>query len=210
MKTTFSELERYLVINKYINRPLASLVVKAGIPTSVTPNQLTVTSFVLGLIGAYLFYQGKPIYFLWGGILAQASSVVDCADGMLARARSASSEFGAFLDIFLDRINEFFLMCGFTIGLYRYSGNVILLAAGFFALSLYFLHVSQYHIVKKMTGNMKNADTNEARALLLFLIFFFGAVNRLDLGVFTLIAVSSGINIFLVVSFLREGRRLQD
>ncbi len=134
----------FLRIDKYLNRPIASLIVRAVFRTGVTPNQLTYLAFALGLASAYFFSRGTVSAFLVGGILIQASSIMDNADGMLARARDQMSEFGAQLDIYLDRVNEFFLVTGVVLGEYRYQGNVTTLILGFAAMGIYFLQVTLF------------------------------------------------------------------
>jgi len=85
-------------INRFLNRPIASLIVRALFRTRVTPNQVTVAGFLVGLAGAGFFLTGERWPVAVGGALAQLSSIIDCADGMLARSRGQESEFGAALE----------------------------------------------------------------------------------------------------------------
>jgi len=198
---------RFLQINRYLNRPLASLIVRAVYRTKVTPNQLTYLSFVIGLAGAYFFFRGKQAFFAVGGILAQLSSIVDCADGMLARVRHEMSEFGAYLDLILDRLGEFFLVAGIVFGYFSYSGRVHLLVLGLMALSLYFLQIGIYYLTESYLGEGPPGRAAENRGVFLFMIFLFGVMNRLDIGIYALFLVSIGINFFLLFYFLRLKRR---
>ena len=198
---------KYIFINRIINRPLAAVIVKALKPTPLTPNQVTFISFLIGVAGAVFFALGKPVYFIWGGVLVQLSSVMDCVDGMLARARGISSEYGAYLDVFLDRINEFFIVTGFTLGLYAYSESLILLILGFIGLSLYFMQIMLYYLIKRMIGDRSNGNSDEARALLLFLICVFGLINRLDLGFYFFLTSAFYSNIYLVGYFISLGKK---
>ena len=43
---------------------------------------------------------------------------------MLARAKGMTSRYGAFLDLFLDRIADFAVLTGASFGYYRYTGSV--------------------------------------------------------------------------------------
>lgn len=198
---------KYIFINRLINRPLAAIIVKILLPSPLTPNQVTFISFLIGIAGAVCFALGKPLYFLWGGILVQLSSLMDCVDGMLARARGISSVYGAYLDVFLDRINEFFIITGFTLGLYAYTKSLILLILGFIGLSLYFMQIMLFYLTKRMIGDSSNGNSNEARALLLFLICIFGLINRLDLGIYLLLASAFFVNIYLVGHFISLGKK---
>lgn len=69
-------VSRYL--NRRFSRPLARLLTR----TPATPNQVSLASFAIAMGAMALFLTGHNI---WGGVAAQASSVVDGADGDLAR-----------------------------------------------------------------------------------------------------------------------------
>jgi len=198
---------RFLRVNRFLNRPIASLLVRAVYRTKITPNELTFLSLLIGLAGACFLFLGKPVFFAVGGILAQLSSVVDCADGMLARARKETSEFGAYLDLILDRVTEFFLTAGCVFGYFAYSGRVDFLVLGLVALALYFLLVVIYYLTEGYLGVGAKSQSAESRGLFLFLIFLFGIVNRLDLGLVVLFAVSAGMTLFLLGYFLRLPRK---
>ena len=58
---------KYLQINKYLNRPAASLLVRAVFRTRVTPNQLTYAAFVIGLAGSYFLFRGRGAALVAGG-----------------------------------------------------------------------------------------------------------------------------------------------
>jgi len=205
-----SSVDKFMIpifqVNRYLNRPLASLIVRAVLRTRITPNQLTFVSFFIGLAGAFAFSLGKPAFFALGAVMTQLSSIVDCADGMLARARNRMSEYGAYLDLILDRINEFFLITGFVLGYYAWSGSVRMLVLGLVTLGLYFLEVTVFYLMETYAGRGIRCRSSESRGLLLFLIFVFGVVNRLDLGTYVLFTVSSVMNLHLLYSFLRPRR----
>ena len=203
-KTEDKFIFQFLRIDKYINRPLASLIVRAVFRTGVTPNQLTLMAFALGLAGAYSFSRGTPSAFLVGGILAQASSIMDNADGMLARARNQISEYGAQLDIYLDRVNEFFLLICVALGQYRHSGSLKLLIVGLAATAIYFLQVSLFYLTKNLTRDFQKGETGELRSWMMFLIFVCGVSNRLEYGIYFFFALGAGIVFVHSLSFLRK------
>jgi len=203
-KTEDKFILQFLRIDKFVNRPLASLIVRAVYRTGVTPNQLTVMAFALGLAGAYFFSRGTPSAFLAGGILAQASSIMDNADGMLARARNQMSEFGAQLDIYLDRVNEFFLLSCIALGQYKFSGSLTLLIVGLAATAIYFLQVSLFYLTKNFARDFQKGETGELRSWLMFLIFLCGALNRLEYGIYFFFVLGAGIILFHSLSFFRK------
>ena len=82
-------------------RPLAQL--------GITPNTLTLVGLVLSMVTATVIVQG---YLLVGGLLVLFAGIFDMFDGALARARNASTTFGAFLDSTLDRYSESIILFG--------------------------------------------------------------------------------------------------
>jgi phosphatidylglycerophosphate synthase len=69
----------------------------------ILPNHITLLSFIAACAACGLILLGKPWSFLAAGLLVYVSYALDCIDGMVARMNKATSEWGAFLDIFFDR-----------------------------------------------------------------------------------------------------------
>ena len=75
--------------------------------SNVNPNVITIFSVIMSIIGAYIIYAGNVFEALFFFVFAFA---FDMFDGMLARALSKTSQFGAYLDGIADRITEFFAL----------------------------------------------------------------------------------------------------
>jgi phosphatidylglycerophosphate synthase len=191
-----------LRINKFLNRPLAALLVKALFRTRLTPNQVTWAGFLAGLAGAGFFLGGTRWSFAAGGILAQMSSIIDCADGMLARARRQESDYGAALDIILDRVGEFALLGAATAGQYARFGSVRQLGLGLLAMALYFLELTLFYLIKAYRKDGRMAETAENRAWLMALIAVFGVVDRVDLGIWFLLGGAAIAVLYQLGEFL--------
>jgi phosphatidylglycerophosphate synthase len=205
--TSNSLLNKFVKINKYINNPIASLIVRAVFKTKITPNQLTFSSFVLGLTGAFFLFLGEPGYFIVGGVLAQLSMIIDCSDGMLARAKGMGSHYGAYLDLFLDRIVDFSLLLGISFGQFYLTNNFKLLIISIITTALFSLQVNLYYLYNALKKNEKKGETGEARALFMLLILIFGIINRLDILIYILF-VETIINIlFRIIKFIRTGTK---
>ncbi|MCY0870468.1 MAG: CDP-alcohol phosphatidyltransferase family protein [Firmicutes bacterium] len=84
--------------------------------TRITPNQVTLLSFLVFLVAAALFFRGTRSDIIAGVCLQQASFVLDCADGQLARYKKIFSPFGAWLDQTADRVKEFLLILTLAAG----------------------------------------------------------------------------------------------
>lgn len=200
-------LNKIIKVERYLNRPLASIIVRLVYHTRITPNGLTFFSFFLGLLGAFFLSRGQYIYFILGGVGIQLSSIVDCADGMLARSKNICSEFGSYLDIFLDRIMDFTMMIGISVGVYTVSENQNFLTLGFLAAGLYLLQVNLFYLTNSYLQRKEKGQTGEARALLLLLVMILSIANRLDIAIYLLLAESVIVIIVRTIYFITLGRK---
>jgi phosphatidylglycerophosphate synthase len=207
-KTTDNNfLNKIIKVERYINRPLASLIVRVVFNTRVTPNGLTYFSFLLGITGAFFFSRGEYLYFVLGGAFAQLASIVDCADGMLARAKDMCSDFGSHLDLLLDRISDFFIMVGISAGCYFFFKDIGLLLLGLFAAGLYQLQIHLYYLTNSYLQVKEKGQTGEARALLFLLLLIFSIANRLDIFIYGLLAQTVIVNVVRLIYFITLGKK---
>jgi len=84
--------------NRYVHRTLAYLFVLSIFRTRTTPNMITLSTVVIGLVAGCAFVWGTPIAMFVGGACLWAAAILDGADGILARAKGLQSEFGRALD----------------------------------------------------------------------------------------------------------------
>lgn len=70
--------------------------------TSITPNQITSISLLLGLLCAVCFISGNYVAGIIGALLMTTSYTFDNCDGEVARIKNMSSEFGAKFDDMAD------------------------------------------------------------------------------------------------------------
>lgn len=103
----------------YILRPIAFIIVKLLYPTNVTPNQVSFTAILLGLISAFFFSLGTLNGFIVGGILYFFILVLDCVDGMIARLKKNGTPVGRIIDGFADYSIGILVYFGMGIGLDR-------------------------------------------------------------------------------------------
>jgi CDP-diacylglycerol--glycerol-3-phosphate 3-phosphatidyltransferase len=73
------------------------------VASRLTPNQISMTGFVLNVIAAVLVWQNE---FFIGGVVFIIGSICDTLDGGYSRMSGKGTPFGAFLDSTLDRIVE--------------------------------------------------------------------------------------------------------
>jgi CDP-L-myo-inositol myo-inositolphosphotransferase len=204
--SSYPFLHKFLPADRYLIRPPASLVVKAVFKTEVTPNQLTGTSLVLALLAALAYSGGRPVFFALGGCLTLVSTIFDAADGMLARAKNMTSRYGAYLDLFLDRIADFVVMMGATIGYYKYSRSSAFLIFGLVTIGLYFLQLGLYYINLLYTRAEKNGEGAEAKSLAAVYIFVVSIFGRPDAILAAIFLMALSGTVIKLARFLRKGR----
>lgn len=110
-------------------RPVAFVVVKLIQPTPITPNHVTLFSFLPGLAVGWCFWQGTPDYFIAGSIFLFITNVLDCVDGMLARIRGTGSIVGYVLDGFVDYVVQITMAVGLLHGMAVLTGQPIYILA---------------------------------------------------------------------------------
>jgi phosphatidylglycerophosphate synthase len=204
--TSYPFLHKYLPVDRYIIRPPAALVAKAVFKTDITPNQLTGASLGLALLAALAYSGGRTPFFVLGGCLTLLSTIFDAADGMLARAKNMTSRYGAYLDLFLDRIADFAVMTGLTVGYFRSSRSYPFLIFGLVTIGLYFLQLGLYYINLLYTRAGKNGEGAEAKSLAAFCVFFASVAGRPDAAMAGIFILALSGTVIKIVRFLRKGR----
>ena len=167
-------------ISRYINRPISIRLSKCLVKTNISPNFISVLSFILCCIGAFFFFLGEYPYLLLGVILAQASSIVDGCDGEIARLKFQETEFGAWFDAVLDRYADAFLLFGLTYYIYFLSGNLLYLFIGFLAIIGTFMNsytADKYDGLMKKKIGPKGHYFRMGRDVRIFIIFLFIILN---------------------------------
>ena len=121
-------------VARFLNRPLSIRISRRLINYSITPNQISLYSFLFSILAAGLIaLGGYPALFL-GGVLAQFASVIDGCDGEIARLKFQSSDYGKWLDAVLDRYADAFLLFGLTWHAYSERTESVVLFIGFMAI----------------------------------------------------------------------------
>ena len=120
-----------LIIN-----PINIRLVKFLGHTSVTPNQITVSSFILTLLAATLIASNRWSMQAIGGAILIIAYLFDCLDGDLARYKELKSPLGAMLDPMLDRFGEFALGMGIAINGWSLTKDYKWLIGGIFLVGM--------------------------------------------------------------------------
>lgn len=122
-------------INKHFSFALTRFLLK----TQITPNQVTVINFILGLVGCVLVMHADYAWRALGAVLVQLNSVFDGCDGEIARIKVMSSPLGAWLDTIVDDVLNNAMLVFLVLGLvrdyqstwiYYFGGSALLCSLG--------------------------------------------------------------------------------
>jgi phosphatidylglycerophosphate synthase len=91
-------------MSRHVERKISLAVTRRLVDTRLTPNEMTLVSIGIGLIGALFFAVPGRRQHLFGAILFWLHSVLDGCDGELARLKFAESRWGGLLDFWGDNV----------------------------------------------------------------------------------------------------------
>jgi phosphatidylglycerophosphate synthase len=121
------------------SKPLTSLALRLGLSS----NQVSVFSLAVGLAAAGCFAVGSWWGLLAGALLLQASLIIDCVDGEVARFTRSFSDLGAWIDASSDRVKEYAAYAGLAAGAAR-SGQDVWARAALVMILQTLRHVGDY------------------------------------------------------------------
>jgi len=142
LKKTFKPREEWW--SRVFATPIANFILSGIADWSfITPNRLTVLSFILTIFTAVLILLGSSQNLFIAGIILQLAYIVDCMDGQLARYRQTVSNIGSFLDKLSDYIGFPMIILGLAVDAhYHYGSSVIPSILGI--LSVFFIGYFPY------------------------------------------------------------------
>ncbi|MCZ6628567.1 MAG: NTP transferase domain-containing protein [SAR324 cluster bacterium] len=120
-------------VARYLNRPISIRISRFLARYPVTPNHISLFSFLCSLLAAGMIAAGGYPALALGGLLAQFASVIDGSDGEIARLKFQSSSYGGWLDAVLDRYADGFLLFALTWHHYQIRTESWILLIGFAA-----------------------------------------------------------------------------
>lgn len=106
--------------NRFYRYPLAKLLVRGLIKTPITPNQVTLSQPILAACAGYLISRGDYPSTLAAVVVFEIRSVLDCADGTLAREKKMVSAAGHAMDGIADWLSVVCLYVGIAVRLYTH------------------------------------------------------------------------------------------
>ncbi len=193
----FSQKDTDGPVSRYLNRYFSAKITKYLINTNITPNEISLFSFLMCIIASLAFLLGKYSYLLFGGILAQISSIIDGCDGEIARLKFQSSKFGAWLDAILDRYSDAFLLFGLTVYAYNPLKPLLTLSIGFLAIigsfvNSYMADKYDQYMRREFQKLKKHKPIRIGRDIRVMLIFLGALMNQVF---FTLVLIAFIMNL---------------
>ena len=128
-------------------RKFSKLFTWLAVRLKMTPNQVTLISFAVGLLSAYEFSRGDFWSIFTGAVLLQLSIIIDCVDGELARYTRQFSQLGAWLDAITDRIKEYLVFFALAYGAAKDGRDLWVPAMGMMLFQT-FRHLSDYNFAR--------------------------------------------------------------
>ena len=181
-------------VSRYLNRPLSVRISRRLVNHRITPNQISLFSFLCSMVAAGLFFLGGYPTLLLGGILAQFASAVDGCDGEVARLKLQSSSYGGWLDAVLDRYADAFMLFGLMWHAYVQAPENLVLIAGFLAIiGSFMVSYTADKYDNLMRERLRSGKVLRiGRDVRIFLIFLGAVLNRAFLAL-TVIALVMNI-----------------
>ncbi len=194
-------------VARYLNRPISARLSRHLVNFDITPNQISMFSFVCSLLAAGLFALGGYVALLTGGVLAQFASIVDGCDGEVARLKYQSSGFGGWFDAVMDRYADAFLLFGLTWHCLAKQANGWVLLTGFMAIIGSFMlsyTADKYdNLMHDRIAAGGKAALRMGRDVRVFVIFL-GAMSNLVFPVLVVIAVVMNVETLRRVMIVRD------
>jgi len=181
-------------VSKILNRPISLRISKILLKTGITPNQISVLSFVIGLAGASFFFIGEYFYLILGGILVHIHSIVDGCDGEVARLKLRQTKYGGWLDSVLDRYADAAIILGLVYGYWSINGDITIWIIGFFALIGSFLNSytsTKYDSIFRNGDMTKSSKFRMGRDVRLLLITIGALTNQIPIMLIILAAIAN-------------------
>jgi CDP-L-myo-inositol myo-inositolphosphotransferase len=194
-------------IARRLNRPVSRRVSAVLAHTPVTPNMISVFSFLLAIAGGLAFGVGGYEWPLIAGVLIQAASVIDGSDGEIARLKFRASPFGGWFDSVLDRYADLAIVAGITYGFWSVSPTPATWIAGLFAavgFTMYSYSRKEYQVShgEPLPERFPFVLIPASRDVRIFIVFL-GALAGLA---FPAMLLAGGLSHLAVVTRLFAGR----
>ena len=145
-----SAKNKFLDLSDY-GRPLAKIIAKLLLKTPATPVFVTFCFLIAGLIAVYFIVTSK---FILAALFLVLKSIIDGADGELARLRNKPSYIGRYLDSVFDFLLNFIILYAISTISHK---SFLLMIVTFLCLQLQGTFYNYYYTI--LRNNLSGGDT---------------------------------------------------
>jgi phosphatidylglycerophosphate synthase len=191
------------------DRRISIAVTKLLIPTTVTPNQVTAASLILGLWGAWELASASPARQFLGACILWFCAILDGTDGELARLKHLQTRWGGAFDLAVDHLAHLATFIALPIGASRLHHHTdwrlpgLLLVTGFLACGY-----SVWRFVLQVPENHRGPESLVVERIAsrdyVYLILACAAIGRLDWFIW---AAAFGSHVFWIMLWTVANRR---
>jgi phosphatidylglycerophosphate synthase len=126
--------------SSFVTAPLAILLNYLVVDIKwLTPNLITLLSFIVAILSAVLIIAGGTVNFISAAVLIHLSHILDCMDGQMARYRNTPSLAGCYFDKLTDQLQVTFWFGAIGYAAYAQSYDVVPVFLAFIGVSFYSL-----------------------------------------------------------------------
>lgn len=209
-------------ILRYINRKLSRWLTSFFVWTPLTPNQISFSVFIGGIVAGWLVSRGTYFDVAMGGLTFQLASILDCTDGEVAKLKYAWSKKGQWVDTICDNLSYASFLIGVFLGIVErgvlphpgivvgitFLGLFMTLGAMFYYLLRYTDSGSLVTVAKELFHDLEGQTQNWLIRVLMkvkfvmrrdffsFFFMFLCLVNQLE---WVLVLAAAGVNIAWMV-----------
>lgn len=191
-------------ISRNLNRKVSTRI-SPYLVDKFTPNQVTVFTFLLGMLSVVVAFFSPAL----GGILLQISSTLDGLDGEIARAQMRTTKFGAWLDSVLDRYIDFAFLSALAFYIKPSWGFMPWVFLALFGTIMVSYSTERYKgaycedayaVIKELRYLLGKRDE---RIFLIMIFTLFGWIKAL----FILLAIITNIRVILTIYLVWKRKR---
>lgn len=141
------------VVSRHFNRKISKRISRLLVRTSVTPNQISIAAMTVTFLAGWSVAEGSYLRVALGGLLVQFASILDGCDGEIAMLKFSGSRLGEWLDTVADNVSYLVFFSGVIYGMFKLTGEPVLMALGFVALALDVLAVLLICVYLRQSGS---------------------------------------------------------
>lgn len=183
------------ILAKYLKRPISTSITKYMSKIKiVTPNVITVLSFIFSIFAGIFVLKNGYINLVIGAILSQIGFILDACDGELARLKYKISFFGGWIDTILDKFSESFLLLCIMFNIYNKNNVDAVIVLGFlsiFGILLKDFISEKYKYLLIIRNSIEKYNFKASRNIRIYIIFIFLMINK---PLFILVLISVIVN----------------